>query len=86
MRSTYAGVDWASEKHDVLIGDETGEEILAATFVHDEAGGAGLVSRPCASLVRLVAIELPDGLLVERLLVTWAADLAAASLPGRGYL
>ena len=22
MRGTYAGVDWASEKHDVLIADE----------------------------------------------------------------
>jgi len=29
MRSTFAGVDWASEKHDVVIADETGEEIVA---------------------------------------------------------
>jgi len=68
MRSTYAGVDWASEKHDVVIADETGEEIVAATFAHDEAGVRGL----CCTLVRhevtLVAIERPDGLLVERLL------------------
>src|SRR5512140_1208053 len=68
MRSTYAGVDWASEKHDVVIADETGEEILAATFAHAEAGVRGL----CRALVRhgvtLVAIERPDGLLVERLL------------------
>ena len=68
MRSTYAGVDWASEKHDVVIADETGEEIVAATFAHDEAGVRGL----CRTLVRhevtLVAIERPDGLLVERLL------------------
>ena len=68
MRNTYAGVDWASEKHDVLIADEAGEEILAATFAHDEAGVRGL----CRTLVRhevmLVAIERPDGLLVERLL------------------
>ena len=28
MRNTYVGVDWASEKHDVLIADEAGEEIL----------------------------------------------------------
>ena len=48
MGSTYAGVDWASEKHDVLIADETGEEILAATFAHDEAGVRGL----CRALVR----------------------------------
>ena len=68
MSTTYAGVDWASEKHDVVIADETGEEVLAATFAHDEAGVRGL----CRALVRhevtLVAIERPDGLLVERLL------------------
>ena len=68
MGSNYAGVDWASEKHDVLIADETGQELLAATFVHDEAGLRSL----CRALVRhdvqLVAVERPDGLLVERLL------------------
>ena len=68
MGSNYAGVDWASEKHDVLIADESGEELLAATFAHDEAGLRAL----CRALVRheveLVAIERPDGLLVERLL------------------
>ena len=68
MGSTYAGVDWASEKHDVLIADQTGEELLATTFAHDEAGLRAL----CRTLVRhkvtLVAIERPDGLLVERLL------------------
>ena len=31
-----AGVDWASEKHDVIVAEESGEELLAATFVHDE--------------------------------------------------
>ncbi len=30
-----AGIDWASEKHDVLIEDPAGEELLAATFAHD---------------------------------------------------
>ena len=64
----YAGVDWASEKHDVLVCDAAGEELLAATFAHDELGLRSL----CRALVRLrvelVAIERPDGLLVERLL------------------
>jgi hypothetical protein len=32
----YAGIDWASEKHDVLIEDPAGVELLAATFAHDE--------------------------------------------------
>jgi transposase len=64
----YAGVDWASEKHDVLVQDAGGEEVLAATFTHDERGLSAL----CSTLVRLgvvlVAIERPDGLLIERLL------------------
>src|SRR5450432_317732 len=63
-----AGIDWASEKHDVLIGDPAGEELLGATFSHDEDG----VSALCAALacfdVEVVAIERPDGLLVDRLL------------------
>jgi transposase len=65
---SYAGVDWASEKHDVLVADAAGGELLAATFAHDEKGLRSL----CRALVRLkvelVAIERPDGLLVERLL------------------
>ena len=66
--SNYAGVDWAADKHDVRVSDQTGEELLAATFAHDEKGLRAL----CRALVRLkvelVAIERPDGLLVERLL------------------
>jgi hypothetical protein len=41
-----AGIDWASEKHDVLIADPAGEELLGATFAHDEDGVSGL----CAAL------------------------------------
>jgi hypothetical protein len=26
---SYAGVDWATDKHDVLVADEAGEELLA---------------------------------------------------------
>jgi transposase len=68
MGSNYAGLDWASEKHDVLVANETGDRVLAATFAHDENGLRSL----CRALVRLkvelVAIERPDGLLIERLL------------------
>ena len=56
------------DKHDVLVADETGTEVLAGTYAHDERG----LSARCRVLVRLevvlVAIERPDGLLVERLL------------------
>jgi transposase len=71
-----AGVDWASEKHDVLIADQSGQELFAGTFVHDEPGITSL----CAGLVKhdveVVAIERPDGLLVERLLETGIQVLA----------
>ena len=36
--SNYPGVDWAADKHDVCVADETGEELLSATFAHDERG------------------------------------------------
>ena len=35
MACRYAGIDWASQTHDVLVADETGEELLSATFAHD---------------------------------------------------
>jgi transposase len=61
-------IDWATEKHDALIAERDGEQVLEATFAHDENGLTAL----CRTLVRLdvalVAIERPDGLLVERLL------------------
>jgi transposase len=63
-----AGVDWAKDTHDVVVADGDGERLWAATVAHDEAG----LTRLCRELVRLgverVAVERPDGLLVERLL------------------
>ena len=62
-----AGIDWASEKHDVLIEDADGNELLAATFAHDEDG----ISALCGALasfeveVEVVAVECLDGLLVD---------------------
>jgi transposase len=65
---SYAGVDWAADKHDVLVADERGEELLSATFEHDEKGLRSLCRQLLRLRVALVAIERPDGLLVERLL------------------
>jgi len=65
---SYAGVDWAADKHDVLVCDEAGEELLSATFAHDEAGLRLLCRQLLRLKVALVAIERPDGLLVERML------------------
>ena len=81
----YAGVDWASEQHDVLVADAAGERLLSATFAYDEPGLRSL----CRALVRLevelVAIERPDGLLVERLLDAGLRILPVAPQPGRGH-
>src|ERR1700674_5958609 len=65
---SYAGVDWASEKHDVRVADAAGEKLLAATFAHDEQGLRAMGRALVGLEVELVAIERPDGLLVERLL------------------
>jgi transposase len=63
-----AGIDWAKDSHDVVVEDADGQRLWAATVAHDEAG----LARLCRELVRLgaqrVAVERPDGLLVERLL------------------
>ena len=63
-----AGVDWAKDTHEVLVADGDGERLWGATITHDEAG----ITRLCQVLVKLkvqrVAIERPDGLLIERLL------------------
>jgi hypothetical protein len=45
--SNYAGVDWAADKHDVRMADETGEELLAVAFAHDEKGCGRCAARYC---------------------------------------
>jgi len=83
IQADLAGIDRASEKHDVLIEDAVGEPLLAATFVHDEDG----VSALCAALecfeVEVAAIERPERLLVDRLLGrrSFSHAEAATSLP-----
>ena len=63
-----AGIDWAKDDHAVLVADAAGERVWTATVAHTETGIAGL-SRTLVSLgVERVAVERPDGLLVERLL------------------
>jgi transposase len=65
---SYAGIDWAADKHDVLVADADGSQLLSATFAHDEAGLRSLCRQLVRLKVELIAIERPDGLLVERLL------------------
>jgi transposase len=70
-----AGIDWASEAHEVCISDEGGVvERFSAT--HEEAGIAELVGRLVGLGVARVAIERADGVLVERLLAAGLEVLA----------
>jgi transposase len=64
----FAGVDWASEEHAVCVVDERGRIVEGGRYRHDERGLRALCSRLVCLRVRLVAIERPDGLLIERLL------------------
>jgi transposase len=63
-----AGVDWASAEHAVLVEDADGEVLAESTFAHDEDGIQALCRTLRELKVQRVAIERPDGLLVERLL------------------
>jgi transposase len=66
--AVYAGIDWATEKHDLHVSDQDGNTLLTSVFVHDDSGLTGLCRTLLRLEVSLVAIERPDGLLVERLL------------------
>jgi transposase len=76
VEGAVAGVDWAKDAHEVLITDMDGEQLWAATISHDEAGIAKLCSAIRSFNVVRVAIERPDGLLIERLLETGVSMLA----------
>jgi transposase len=67
----FVGIDWAAAEHAVCVLDQTGRQIAAFTVEHTAAGFATLAAR----LGRLgeteqmpVAIERPDGRLVDALL------------------
>ena len=64
----YAGVDWAAEEHSLLIEDERGLVLLEDSFAHTEQGVSDLCRLLVRRRVERIALERPDGLLVERLL------------------
>lgn len=63
-----AGVDWAKDEHALCVLDEDGRPVSERRFAHDERGITSLCARLAELGVERVAIERPDGLLVERLL------------------
>jgi len=70
-----AGIDWASEAHEVCVSDE-GQVVERFTAPHDGRGIAALTERLRRAGIARVAIERPDGILVERLLVAGLTVLA----------
>src|SRR6516162_1546906 len=64
----FAGVDWASEEHAVCVVDERGRIVEGRRYRHSEPGIQALCARLLRLQVKLVALERPDGLLIERLL------------------
>ena len=71
-----AGIDWASESHVVCVVDEHGQRQARRAVSHDDAGLAELVRLLQLHAVERVAIERPDGVLVERVLDAGFAVLA----------
>ena len=63
-----AGIDWAKDEHALCVLDAAGRKILECRYAHEERA----IERLCRSLVQMsverVAIERPEGILVERLL------------------
>jgi transposase len=70
MERPSAGIDWATEEHALCVVDAQGGRLAEAMFAHDEAGVGALVARIRELGVERVAIERPDGLLVDRLTET----------------
>ena len=66
----FAGIDWASEKHDVCVVDPAGKICLQFSIAHTAEGLAELVRRLDRFGAREqlpIAIERPSGLLVDTL-------------------
>lgn len=75
MAGRTAGIDWASAAHEVCVSDE-GRVAERFSASHEERGIAALAEKLIGLGVRRVAIERPDGILVERLLAAGLQVLA----------
>jgi transposase len=76
----FGSVDWAAERHAACIVDATGHLVEQFSVEHTAAGLATLVRQFQRQHVVRVAIERPDGPIVEAL---WAADLEVVVVASR---
>jgi transposase len=68
MQERTAGLDLASEEHRLLVVDQDGHRLEERRVTHSEDGLEALVRRLRELRVARVAIEQPNGLVVDRLL------------------
>jgi transposase len=68
MEERTAGIDLASEEHRLVVVEAGGRRLQERRFAHSEEGVAGLVRCLVELDVARVALERPNGLVVDRLL------------------
>jgi transposase len=74
--AVVAGIDWASEEHRLCLVDERGQRVLERRVRHDEHGLVELCRLLAARGAERVALERPEGLLIDRLLDAGIAIVA----------
>ena len=71
-----AGIDLASEEHRVRVLEGDGRSVEELVVAHDDRGIEGLARTLVGLAVERVALERPDGIVVERLLAARIEVLA----------
>jgi len=66
--STFGGVDWATDEHTVCVVDDVGRVVVEFDVANTAAGLSELCRRIEAAGARRVAIERPDGPVVDAML------------------
>lgn len=68
LMSKVAGIDWARREHMLCIVDERGRVVHLDRVTHSESGLREMTTLLASQQVQAVALERPDGLLIDRLL------------------
>ena len=76
MQEVTAGIDLASEEHRLVVVGENGRQLEQRRVLHTEDGIEALIRRLLDLRVARVAIEQPNGLVVDRLLDAGIAVVA----------
>ena len=76
MQGRTGGLDLASEEHRLVVVDAEGRRVEERRVAHSEEGLAALLQKLLALRVARIAIEQPNGLVVDRLLDAGIAVVA----------